>query len=215
MKIFLDSADIETIKKFWDTGILCGVTTNPLILSSSGIRPAELINNLRNWFKGKLFIQATGENADEIVSNAKNLFNLMPETIIIKISSTRIGIEAISKLAQEGIPTAATALFGTVQGICAAEANASFLIPFYDRLERSGGNPVLLLKDLVLLQNETKKTKILVASLKNAQQIENCLREKVWGVTVPPHLLEEILHNPLTIIADENFKKASPSDTEE
>ena len=204
MELFVDSADVKRLKKLWDMRIFSGITTNPIILARAGTDRDAIVDGLREWFSGELFIQAAGESTAELIADGGKIADLIQGRIIVKIPSTPRGFAAMEQLEAGGVRTAATALFTAGQGMGAARARASVLIPFYDRLEKSKGNPAQLLEDLVRLQNLRWKPRILVASLKTVDQVEQCLRAGVWGVTLPPELAERLVRSTL---ADEAVRK--------
>jgi transaldolase len=208
MKLFADCADLDVIKDLWEMKILSGITTNPVILAGSRTDAPGLARGLAGWFTGNVFIQAAGESASDLVHDAERARRLLPGQVIVKIPSTSAGFRAMADLEGAGAMTAATALFTLGQGLCAAAAGASVIIPFYDRLERAGGDPVLLLRDLSTLQDVSGKPRILVASVKTMGQLEQCFREGAWGVTLPPTLVRELSRSSLTDDAREKFRNA-------
>ncbi|MFH1434753.1 MAG: transaldolase family protein [Pseudomonadota bacterium] len=208
MELFIDSADVERLKKLWEIRVFSGITTNPIILARAGTGQAALVSGLKGWFNGELFIQAAGGSMAEFIADAGRIADLVQGRVVVKIPSTPQGFGAMEQLEAAGIRTAATALFTAGQGIGAARARASVLIPFYDRLEKSDGNPAQLLDDLVRLQNLRWKPRILVASLKTVDQVELCLRAGAWAVTLPPELAEQLLHSRLTQDAVGTFNDA-------
>lgn len=209
MKLFIDSADISTIKRLWNKNIFSGITTNPMLLARSNTTAVELVSSLKEWFGGKIFIQARGSTTEELLEDAIEKHNLLPQQTIIKIPSTMQGFEAVEKLEKMNIKTAVTALFTPPQASFATEAGASFIIPFINRLRMSGGNPQELLKDIKTVQKSRGESPlILAASIKNQQDFTICLREGLWGVTIPPDFLNEIIHSPLTAEAVRKFNEA-------
>jgi len=216
MKLFIDSADPEEIGRLAAIGIFAGVTTNPVILAAARTTPEALAAALAaREVPGDVFFQAAGGEPGALVASAARLSRLLPGRVVVKVPSTPAGFAAMALLAREGVRTAATALFTAGQGIAAAEAGADVIIPFYGRLEKSGGDAPGLLRDLGLLQGrETRKPKLLAASLKAAGQVVECLRACAWGVTVSPALARELLASPLTDAAVLKFDAAASHEEE-
>lgn len=214
MELFIDSAEPAVLQDLFSTGVFSGVTTNPIILARARIGPKTLVDRLRDWLEGDLFIQALGRTAVELEEDARRLDRLMPNRVIVKVPSTREGFRAMAVLEKSGVRTAATALFTTGQGLAAARAGASVIIPFYDRLEKSGGRAGRLIDDLSRLQDLSAKPRILAASIKTMAQVETCFRAGLWAVTLPPNLALEVMGSGLTDEAVEKFGSAA-SHTEE
>jgi TalC/MipB family fructose-6-phosphate aldolase len=214
MELFIDSADPAVLLDLLATGIFSGVTTNPIILARARIGPEALVDRIRDLLKGDLFIQARGQSAEDMAADAGRLDRLMPARVIVKIPSTREGFKAMAALEKSGVRTAATALFTTGQGLAAARAGASVIIPFFDRLEKSGGHAGLLIEDLSRLQDLKARPRVLAASIKTMAQIETCFRAGLWAVTLPPDLALEMMESRLTEEAVEKFNDAA-SQTDE
>ena len=214
MKLYIDSADIAVLERLWDWKIFAGITTNPVILARDRATPAALAGRLGVRFEGEIFFQVSGAAAGQLAESGRELARLLPQRVIVKVPSTPAGFRAMALLEEEGIRTAATALFTAGQGIAAAAAGASVIIPFFDRLEKAGGDPPALLEDLVRLEDAAGKPRVLAASLKSPAQVLACLRAGLWGVTVAPALAEELAASPLTDDAVAKFDEAAGHEEE-
>ncbi len=214
MELLIDSAEAKILRDLLATGVFSGVTTNPILLALARISPETLVDQVREWLVGDIFIQAMGRTSGEMEADARRLDRLMPSRVIVKIPSTKEGFGAIAALEKTGVRTAATALFTTGQGLAAARAGASVIIPFYDRLEKSGGDPGRLVEDLSRLQDLTVGPRVLAASIKTADQLETCFRAGLWAVTLPPNLALEMMRSRLTEQALKKFLDAAAQSEE-
>lgn len=208
MRIYLDTADEKEIKELMLWGSFAGITTNPAILKNAGLSAFGAIEKLSPLFKGDFFVQTWGDRADEMERHATEIADKLGRRAIIKVPSTKEGLETIYRLSNNGIWTAATALFTPGQALLAAEAGAGFVIPFFNRMEEAGSDAV---KDMELICNvchSRNKTKVLVASLKKAEQIFK-LPQGIFAITIPPQLARELIASPQTEKALKRFREVA------
>lgn len=210
MDLYLDTADQREVDRFFPLGAFKGVTTNPIILAKANVTAEQICAVLLRSQDGVVFLQAQGASAEAMVTHGLKLAGLNRERIRIKVPATPMGIEAMAGLTELGVQVAATAVFTLGQALYAMAAGARILIPFYGRLSASGGDADALVRDLVLAASRPEsETQVLVASLKNADQVQAVFRAGGHAVTLPPAVAEALLASPLTDAAVADFDKAA------
>lgn len=209
MRIYLDTADKNDVQEMMKWGCFAGVTTNPIILSNSKLTQDAAIKELAGVFIGDFFLQAKGERAEEIIGNATYLSEKLGKRVIVKIPSTSEGIKAIKELSNNGVWTAATALFTPGQALLAAEAGADIVIPFYHRIAESGEDPIKVIDMIKHVGRPNGKPKVVVASIKSVDSIYKLLPLDVFGITIPPSLARELIKSSHTDGVLERFRKAT------
>lgn len=214
MKIYIDSADKNEITQLMKWGSFAGITTNPVILRNSKLRPFEAIEQLAPLFEGDFFVQTWGDDAETMTRNAEEIALRLDKRAIIKIPSTPVGFQTIHNLSAKNIRTAATALFTPGQAILATEAGATMVIPFFNRLEEAGEDAVKVTQLAIDAARGSGRTQVLVASLKKPEQIHRILPLGINSITIPPSLIRELATSPLTAKVMEAFSEASTA-TEE
>lgn len=196
MRIYLDTADKKEIAELMQWGAFAGITTNPVILKNSSLAPEQAIKELAPLFDGDFFVQTWGNDSNQLTENALKISSKLGKRAIIKVPITEGGLKTIRALSAKGVRTAATALFTPGQAMLAVEAGADIVIPFYNRMEEAGQNPV---KTIELVCQACKgKTRVIVASLKKVEQIYNLPPLDVYGMTISPALVRELVKSPLT-----------------
>lgn len=215
MGIYLDSADIEELKSLNEYPFVEGVTCNPSIISKAvnknKMAQSEfyfLITKLAKLSPGYIFIQVNFTKTQDIIAEAKKINALIPKSII-KIPFTKDGLKAIKKLKPLKIKTAATALFDARQAYIAAKCGADYVIPYCNRITRSGANGAQVCKNILeLILKHNLKTRLLAASIKSISEAEELLLAGVPFLTVTFDLLEQLACHPLSRETEENFQKS-------
>ncbi|NGX51201.1 MAG: Transaldolase [Chlamydiae bacterium] len=212
MDIWLDCIDAKTVQFGELLGILSGVTTNPSLISESEKSLEELLTEILALQRGPVAVQVTVPNHSGIIEQAETLRDFS-ERIIVKIPVTQEGLRAISTLAYLQIPVMATTIFTTSQALFACHAGADYLAPYFSKME----SPLDRLETtLLMLDRYGFDTKLLVASLKTVEQIDDCLDLGVDCITIKKELFESfIADQPKTFESLERFsrdwKNAKPS----
>lgn len=196
MRVYLDTADGREIQELMKWGSFAGITTNPIILNKAGLDVWNAIDDLSPLFNGDFFVQTWGGSAEEMKTNAIKISEKLGKRAIIKVPITEDGLKTIYQLSNNGIWTAATALFTPGQAILASQAGTDFVIPFYNRIEEGGKNAVNIVEQICKISKSRKNTKVLVASLKKIEQIY-VLPADVFAITIPPALAHELLKSDL------------------
>jgi transaldolase len=220
MKIFLDSANIDAIKKYNELGLVDGVTTNPTLLSKEKEHPAEIMKQIVKIIKGPVSLEVIGTTAQVMIEEAHRLMKF-GQNVVVKIPMIPDGMKAVKQLKQDGISTNVTLVFSANQAVLAAKAGASYISPFIGRLDDLGQDGMMLIKEIVqIFDNYQYKTEVLVASVRHPLHIIEAAKLGADIVTLPPEILGKMLAHPLTekglsaFLSDwEKIKKDNPSAT--
>ena len=199
MKIFLDTANLDEIKKAKALGLVDGVTTNPTLLAKEGEKAEPLIRKISEEIEGPVNVEVTGNTHEEMVKEAKVIATWGDE-IVIKIPINLEGLRVVKILSSEGIRTNVTLVFSASQAILAAKAGATYVCPFLGRLDDISFNGLELIQKIRgIYQNYDEiETKIVVASVRHPIHVIESGRMGAEIVTIPPAVLEQMAKHPLT-----------------
>jgi transaldolase len=198
MKIFLDSANLPSIRKYNEMGLIDGVTTNPTLLSKEKEDPADLMREIVRTVGGPVSLEVVGTKTEEMVEEAHRLMKY-GQNVVVKIPMMSDGLRAVRQLTQDGIPINVTLIFSANQAILAAKAGASYVSPFIGRLDDAGQDGMTLIKEIVqIFRNYEFKTKVLVASIRHPLHVIEAGRIGAQIVTLPPDILAKMITHPLT-----------------
>jgi transaldolase len=198
MKIFLDTANIESIKRANDTNLLDGVTTNPSKILEGGKKFHETIMEICKIVKGPVSAEAVAHNANDIVKEAVIIADIAPN-VAIKVPMTPEGLKASRMLGEKGIKVNVTMVFAPDQVLLALKTNPAFVSIVLSRLDKVGGDVLALINDAVKIkQNYGFKGEILAASIKNRTNIIDCMRAGVDIVSIPENLFFDMFEHPQT-----------------
>src|ERR671923_1653859 len=218
MKIFLDTANIDSIKRYNDMGLVDGITTNPTLLSKEKGNPAEIMRQIVKIVKGPVSLEVVGTTTDEMMEEAHRL-KKYGQNVVVKIPMIPDGLKAVKKLKEEGIQTNVTLVFSANQAILAAKAGASYVSPFIGRLDDIGNEGMTVIKEIVqIFRNYQFKTEVLVASVRHPLHVIEAGKIGADVVTLPPDILGKMMSHSLTdkglsaFLSDwEKVKKENPS----
>ena len=199
MKIFIDTANLNEIKKAKALGLVDGVTTNPTLLSKEGEKMEALIRKISEEVRVPVNVEVTGSTGEEMVKEAKVMASWGDE-IVIKIPITVEGLKAVKALSSEGIRTNVTLVFSAGQAILAAKAGATYVCPFVGRLDDISFDGLELIRQIrgIYENYEEIRTQIVVASVRNPIHV---IQSGLLGaeiVTIPPSVLDQMVRHPLT-----------------
>jgi transaldolase len=198
MKIFLDSANLESIKMYNDMGILDGVTTNPSLLSKEKGDPRKVMNEIVRIVKGPVNLEVIGTDYEVMIEEAHRL-KKYGENVVVKIPMIPAGLRAVKRLAQEGISTNVTLIFSSNQAILAAKSGASYVSPFIGRLDDNGQDGMSIVREMTqIFANYKFETEILVASIRHPIHVIEAGKCGADIVTLPPEILQKMFTHPLT-----------------
>ncbi|HSG84215.1 MAG: fructose-6-phosphate aldolase [Nitrosopumilus sp.] len=206
MKIFLDTANLESIKKFNDMGLLDGITTNPSLMSKEGGNPKDAMEEITKIIKGDVSLEVVSTEYDGMIEEGKRL-RQYGENVVVKVPMTPDGLKACKSLSSEGIPVNVTLIFSANQALLAAKSGAKYVSPFIGRLDDIGQDGMQLIKDIkeIFKNYPDFKTQILVASVRHPVHVVDAAKTGADVVTLPPGVLDKMLQHPLTKIGLENF----------
>jgi transaldolase len=205
MKLFIDTANLEEIKKANAFGILDGVTTNPTLLAKEKENPLIQLKKICKEVSGPVSAEVIALNAKDMVREAKKLTDLAPN-IVIKIPSTVEGLVATKELASLGIKTNLTLCFSSAQAMLVAKAGATYVSPFVGRLDDISSEGIDLIRDIRLIyDNYGISTQIIVASVRHPLHFVDAARIGADIATVPFGVIEKLMQHPLTDIGIKKF----------
>ena len=205
MKIFLDTANLESIRKFNDMGLLDGITTNPSLMSKEGGNPKDAMAEITKIIKGDVSLEVLSTEYSGMLDEGRNLRNY-GENVVVKVPMTPDGLKACKALTAEGIPVNVTLIFSSNQAVLAAKAGAKYVSPFIGRLDDIGQDGMQLIKEIkTIFSNYSFGTQILVASIRHPLHVVDAAKIGADVVTLPPAVLDKMLKHPLTDIGLKNF----------
>jgi len=210
MKIFLDTANLESIRKFNDMGLLDGITTNPSLMSKEGGDPKKVMEEITKIIKGDVSLEVISTDYSGMIEEGKRL-RQYGENVVVKVPMTPDGLKACKHLTSEGIPVNVTLIFSPNQALLAAKSGAKYISPFIGRLDDIGKDGMNLIRDIKIIFDNYKKNdenfeaQILVASIRHPIHVVDAAKIGAHVVTLPPAVLDKMLQHPLTDIGLENF----------
>ena len=206
MKIFLDTADVEAIRRANDTGLLDGITTNPMKIAETGKDFYGVIEEICSIVSGPVSAEAVAHSADDIVREAEKLAAIAPN-VVNKVPMNVEGLKAAMILEQEkDIRVNVTMVFSADQALLAMKTRATFVSIVLSRLDKIGGDSDILVDDTVTVkENYGFASEILAASLKTRNHVLSCMRYGVDIISLPESLFFEMFHHPLTDQGLEGF----------
>jgi len=209
MKIFLDTSDVNIIRKYYETGLIDGVTTNPTLMKQAGRNPVDVISEISSLFNSDASISAevVADSAKDMVIQSEQ-YHSINKNITIKVPCTYEGLKACKKLSDRRIKVNVTLIFSLNQSILAAKAGATYISPFIGRCEDNDINGIDLISSIRKVFNSNNiSTKILAASIRNIDHINESFKAGADIVTLPPKVFEEMYKHSLTDQGLEQFNK--------
>ena len=209
MKFFIDTANVEEIKKANEMGIICGVTTNPSLIAKEGRDFNEVIKEITSIVDGPISgeVKATTTKAEDIIKEAREIAAIN-KNMVVKIPITAEGLKAVSTLSKEGIKTNVTLIFNSTQALFAAKAGATYVSPFLGRLDDIATPGIDLIREIAdIFSIQNVDTEIICASIRSPLHIAECALAGADIATIPYKVLMQCLNHPLTDIGIEKFKK--------
>jgi len=198
MKFFIDTANIEEIKKAAKLGVLDGVTTNPTLIAKEQGSFTDIIKEICESVDGPVCAETIGLDTDGIIAEGRNLAKIH-KNIVVKIPITKEGLMAVKVLQSEGIHCNVTLVFSSMQALLAAKANASFVCPFVGRLDDASHVGMELIQQIVdIYNNYDIQTQIIVASIRNPLHVVEAALMGAHIATIPFKVIEQLVTHPLT-----------------
>ena len=209
MKFFIDTANVEDIKKANDMGVICGVTTNPSLIAKEGRDFNEVIKEIASIVDGPISgeVKATTTDAEGMIKEGREIAAIHPN-MVVKIPMTVEGLKAVKVLSSEGIKTNVTLIFSANQAILAANAGATYVSPFLGRLDDISQPGIELIRQIAeIFDIYGYDTEIIAASIRNPIHVTDCALAGADIATIPYKVIEQMTHHPLTDVGIEKFKK--------
>ena len=197
MRFFIDTANVDDIRKANDMGVICGVTTNPSLIAKEGRDFNEVIKEITTIVDGPISgeVKATIVDAEGMIKEGREIHPNM----VVKIPMTVEGLKAVKVLSAEGIKTNVTLIFTANQALLAARAGASYVSPFLGRLDDISTTGINLIEDIVtIFDNYGLDTEIIAASVRNPIHVTDCALAGAHIATVPYKVIEQMTKHPLT-----------------
>jgi len=198
MKIFLDTAVLDQVRKGAESGVVDGVTTNPSLAAKEGMEFKDLIKEICDIIKGPVSAEVISTDKKGILAEARKLIKIS-EHVVVKVPLVPEGISAVKELSADGIRTNVTLCFSSAQALLAAKAGATYISPFVGRLDDIGADGMSLIEDIRLIYDlHGFETKILTASARHVAHFLEAARLGSDVITIPFGLFEKLFHHPLT-----------------
>lgn len=205
MKIFLDTANLDQIRKYNDLGLLDGVTTNPTLLSKENADPQEIMAEIVRIVNGPISLEVISTEYEGMMEEARHL-SKYGKNVVVKVPMSTNGLRAVKQLRAEGIRTNVTLIFSANQALLAAKAGASFVSPFIGRLDDIGEIGMDVIRDIVqIFRNYNYEAEVLVASVRHPLHVIDAAKLGAHVVTLPPDVLGKMINHPLTDIGLAKF----------
>ena len=207
MKFFIDTANVEDIKKAVEMGIVAGVTTNPSLIAKEGRDFVETVREIGTIVDGPISAEVISLEVDKMVEEAKELYNAIGNpNLVIKIPMCVEGLKAVSQLSALGIKTNMTLIFSAGQALLAAAAGATYVSPFVGRLDDIGFCGVDLITEISeIFKKQEIKTEIIAASIRNPLHVIRVAKSGCNIATVPYKVFVDMTNHPLTDKGIEKF----------
>jgi len=207
MKLFIDTANVDEIRKANDMGVICGVTTNPSLIAREGRIFEEVVREITSIVDGPISAEVISLDSEGMVREGVELSKLH-KNIIIKIPMTVEGLKAVKILHHENIKTNVTLIFSAGQALLAAKAGASYVSPFVGRLDDISTDGTELISEIVdIFNNYNIDTEIIAASIRHPMHVTQAARLGCHIATVPFKIIMQMTKHPLTDKGIEQFLK--------
>lgn len=209
MRFFVDTANVEDIKKANDMGVICGVTTNPSLIAKEGRNFNEVIAEIASIVDGPISgeVKATTVDAEGMIAEGREIAKIHPN-MVVKIPMTVEGLKAVKVLNSEGIKTNVTLVFSANQALLAARSGATYVSPFLGRLDDISQPGIDLIRQIAeIFEVAGLDTQIIAASIRNPIHVTDCALAGADIATVPYKVIEQMTKHPLTDQGIEKFQK--------
>lgn len=209
MKFFIDTANVDDIRKANDMGVICGVTTNPSLIAKEGRDFKKTIEEITTIVDGPISgeVKATTVKAEDMIAEAREIAKIH-KNMVVKIPMTIEGLKAVKVLSKEGIKTNVTLIFSANQALLAARAGATYVSPFLGRLDDISTDGLELIRTISdIFATHAIETEIISASVRHPIHVTECALAGADIATVPYNVIEQMTKHPLTDQGIEKFKK--------
>lgn len=198
MKIFLDTANLDSIKKYSEMGIVDGITTNPTLLSKEKGNPIQTMKEIVQYINGPVSLEIVASTFDEMMDEGLKLAKY-GNNVVVKVPMTMDGLKVVKALSSNDIKTNVTLIFSANQALLAAKAGATYVSPFIGRLDDIGSEGLNLVSEIVqIFASYDISTQVLVASVRHPLHVIESAKMGADVVTLPPDILDKMIRHPLT-----------------
>jgi transaldolase len=206
MKFFLDSANLDEVREIHAWGVLAGVTTNPSLVAKQGGDFIANVHAICELVQGPVSAEVVAQDPDGMVEEGKALASVH-EHVVVKVPLTPAGLEAVARLAAEGIKTNVTLCFQPAQALLAARAGASYISPFVGRLDDISEPGISLIENIAEVYSQAGdiETQLLSASIRHPMHVVESALAGADVATVPYAVFKKLLNHPLTVAGNERF----------
>ena len=208
MKIFLDTAETDVVRKHFKTGLIDGLTTNPTLIRKSGRNHEEVYQEFKDIGLTDISMEVIGDTGN-MISEGKRLYKKYGKVATIKVPCTPNGLLACKELSDDGINVNVTLIFSQAQAILAAKAGAQYVSPFVGRVDDNSFGGLCLIKDIanVYAKQNWKRTEILGASIRNVRDVGRAFEYGANICTIPPGVFDKMYKHVLTDAGLDQFDK--------
>jgi len=207
MKIFLDTADTELISKYFSTGLVDGVTTNPTLIMKSGRNPEDVYQEIKDIGVSDISMEVMGSDL-EMYDEGVRLYEKFGDVATIKVPCTREGLIVCKRLSEQGIKVNVTLIFCAAQAVLAAKAGATYVSPFVGRLDDQSVAGLEVVRSISeLFRIHGCRTQVLSASIRSVQRAVRSWYNGAEIATMPPSVLEQMYDHILTDKGMEIFER--------
>jgi len=205
MEIFIDTANIDEIKKYARIGIIDGVTTNPALVAREGQNFRDVVTEICSIIDGPVSAEVISKDVKGMIREAR-LIAKLHKNIVVKIPATLAGFEALNTISKEGIKTNFTIIYTANQALSAAKLGATYVSPFIGRLDVTSTAGAELIDEIVTIyENYNFETKVLAASMRNAIYVKNAALAGAHVATIPPEVIHDMLFSELSEVSLKGF----------
>jgi len=204
MKIFLDTADVDLIEKYYGTGLIDGVTTNPTLIKKSGYDPEEVYRKIALIGVDDISMEIVTDDSYEFLKEGRRLKEKFGEITTIKVPCTPEGLKGCKLLSKEGIRVNVTLIFSAAQAVLASKAGAAYVSPFVGRVDDNSFDGLSLIEEIADIYEKQSRlynfvdTEILSASIRNVASVSKSFEYGAGIVTMPPSVFEKMYNHILT-----------------
>ena len=205
MRFFIDTANVEEIRKAAKMGFICGVTTNPSLIAKEGRDFSEVIQEITQIVDGPISGEVISLDAAAMIEEGRQIAKIHPN-MVVKIPMTEEGLEAVSVLSREGVKTNVTLIFSSTQALLAARAGATYVSPFLGRLDDISTDGLQLIADIAeIFSVHEIETQIIAASIRHPMHVIECAKLGAHIATVPYKVFQQMIQHPLTPAGIDKF----------
>ncbi len=205
MRLFMDTANIDDIRRGVAMGVVEGVTTNPTLVAKEGVEYRDRVLEIADVVDGPISAETISESADELVAEGKRIAGWHPN-VVVKVVMTEEGLKAISRLSADGVRINCTLIFSANQALLAARAGATYVSPFVGRLDDAGQDGMEVVREIVqIFESYHLPAQVLAASLRHPQHVTQAALAGAHVATIPAAVLLQMVKHPLTDAGIERF----------